>query len=309
MAKHSCGLLALAAVCACNSSGLSTRQGRSAQESCARITACSPVGMDFASFGECVNLVNAVELILRDGPSSSNLQRAKANYDCFLAASTCDEIRACSQPTPAQLALCDSAEDDTCSGDVLVACSHDRQRVTAEDCGKAGQVCGSNENGAWCGLAACDPAATPPRCEGDTLFTCQEYGNVLTSEDCTEMGKVCGKRPDGTAGCIGKVSCDGFDSNMRCEGTVGVICEDGSESRHDCTRLGTGWTCEIEEKNGWTSMGCVPVAKECTIAVDETCSGGVIQYCDAGHPASYDCKSAGFSGCTTTAKATALCVR
>jgi hypothetical protein len=296
--------LALAALCGCDSKG--TTQGKfDAEDYCALAGACGLEG-ESMSFGECVYLLNPAETSLSRGASTStDAQMHKASVECALAASTCDELVACTRPTSAQLAVCDSDVFTACSGNVLVSCSEDPQDAVAVDCGKSGLVCGSSPSGAWCGLGTCDAA---PRCEGNTLFACHTQGNVLTSEDCTTMGKVCGKTPAGTTGCVGKVACDSL-SDMRCEGSVRVSCDDGTESRRDCAELGADWTCAITKGESWTSMSCVPVAKECTIGKDETCSGSVIGYCQAGHPATYDCKSAGFSGCTTTTRGTATCVK
>ncbi len=83
----------------------------------------------------------------------------------------------------------------------------------------------------------------------------------------------------------------------------------GTETRFNCGKLGAGWTCQAQEKNGSSSLIYGPVDKECTIETEETCSGGIIHNCDLGHQAEFDCKSAGFSGCMTTTAAAAACVK
>lgn len=308
MAKRFCWVpLLMATMCGCDSKGSNSR---SVEDTCARLTACGPTTGEASSFGECVSFLDQVEIALRRPDLlASDAKIIKLEYDCIRAASTCDELLACQRPTSSQLALCESAEDNICSGDVLISCRRKGDEIRAVDCGKAGLVCGKGKEGTACGLAACDPATTQPRCEGAVLFTCQEYGNVLASRNCSSAGMDCGKQPDGTIGCVGKVACDDEKADMRCDGTVEVRCEDGTEARHDCRELGADWTCATKTQDGWTSATCVPVAKDCTIGENETCTNGVIGYCDAGHPATYDCKSVGFSGCTTTADAQALCVK
>jgi hypothetical protein len=263
-----------------------------------------------SSFGECVQILNTVDLALRQPDLlASDARMTKVSYECFRAASTCEDLLACGRPTPSQLALCETAPDSVCSDDVLISCRRARDDIEAMDCGKAGLVCGTGKEGARCGLAACDPTKTPPRCEGAVLFTCNEQGNVLNSRNCSAAGMACGKQPDGTTGCVGKVACDDGNAEMRCEGTVEVTCEDGTEARYDCSRLGADWTCANKTQAGWTSAHCEPKAKDCTIGENETCTNGVIGYCEAGHLATYDCKSVGFSGCTTTTEAKASCAK
>lgn len=308
MGKRSCWLsLALAAICGCDSHGLTHK---SVEDTCARISACGPSDLEGMSFGECVQLMGLLDLGMSQANLSTSSNRlTKAFYECILSASNCDEMQACSRPTSEQLALCDSAKDDVCSGDVAVKCSREGERVTALDCARAGLVCGVGMYGAWCGLAACDPDTTTARCEGDTLFACDRQGNVLVSRDCSENGDECGKKADGTMGCVGKVACDTSKGDMYCEGTVEVDCWEGRASRSDCSKLGADWTCEVKKEEGGSSMSCVPISKDCTIGANETCAQGVISYC-AGRPATYDCKSAGLSGCAiNTKKKIAGCVK
>jgi hypothetical protein len=308
MFKRSCWVsLLLATMGGCSSKGSNSQ---SIEDTCARVTACGPAKGEASSFGECVQFLNTLELAIRQPDLlASDAKTIKVEYECLRAASTCDEFLDCGRATPSQLALCETAQDDICSGNVRISCSRERDEVTSMDCGEAGLVCGKGNEGTACGLAACDPATASPRCEGAVLFTCEERGNVLNSRNCAAAGMACGKRPDGTTGCVGQVACDDRKADMRCEGSVEVMCEHGTEARHDCCELGADWTCATKAQAGWTSAYCVPKAKDCTIGENETCSNGVIGYCEAGHPATYDCKSVGFSGCTTTADAQALCVK
>jgi hypothetical protein len=305
MLKPFLGLsLALAAVCACDSGSKGKQSG---QETCALMGACLP--SEVTSFGECVYLMKTFDTGLgQSSLAKSDDKMTKVAYECITSASTCDDLLACVRPTQAQLALCDSTKEDTCSGDVLVSCgSKDYEGVQAQDCSKAGLVCGSSENGAWCGLATCDPNKTPPKCEGNTLFTCNEQGNVLKSEDCAASERTCGKTPDGSTGCVGKVECTA--GSARCDGTVMVNCEHGTEARHDCRTLGSNLTCDQAVGEDWITTSCVSVGHDCTIGAGETCSKGVIAYCNLGQPDTYDCKSAGLTGCTTTENSTAVCVK
>jgi hypothetical protein len=228
----------------------------------------------------------------------------------MLAASTCDELRACSRPTSAQLSVCDTTDVDTCVGNVLINCSMKKgmHEVTADDCAKAGLVCGASADGGQCGLAACDPATTQPRCDGNLLVTCEDQGNVLRSLDCARDGRSCQSNSAGLAICAGSTACDAATSQFHCDGTTMVRCHQGSEMRTDCAMLGSDWTCLAEvtktENSGAQYIRCVPVAQECILGENESCADGVITYCDAGHVAKLDCRSLGLSGCSTKATST-----
>jgi hypothetical protein len=285
----------------------------SAAETCARLSACGQIvdvaGPFAESFGDCQFFLEAAK-VLATGTGSDN-RWAAAFVDCGLAASTCDEMHACSRPTPVQAAACDSTANDTCSGNVIVNCSMKgtSREVTAYDCAKAGLVCGAGADGdAMCGLAACNPASTPAVCEGDLLVTCESQGNVLSSHDCRQEGRACGTDALGKATCLGDTTCDLFTSQFRCQGSTRVWCDGGTEARADCSALGSGLTCAVKTSSDGsstsTSMGCTPIAQECVVGASESCQDGVITYCNAGHPATFDCHSVGFSGCSTQAKGT-----
>jgi hypothetical protein len=274
----------------------STKPSSSAAETCARVVACGMADGNDVSLGECRYTVEAFEALLSQSPSSPELKVAKSNLDCVRAASTCEQVRACGQPTSEQLALCQNTSDDTCSGNVVVHCGSDR--ITAVDCAKSGLVCGAGEYGAACGLASCDPTTTLPRCEGNRLVTCDEYADVLTSDDCALEGRTCGSNPLGETACVGSTGCNPATATTHCDGNAIVHCDRGTEARTDCAAvLGDEWTCRAQTLETGTWTRCVPVAQECTVGEGESCSSGVVTYCHAGRKATFDCRSLGFSGC------------
>jgi hypothetical protein len=290
----------------------SSKPSSSAAETCARFAACglAEAEGDSVSLGECRYAVEAFEAILSQSPSSPELKVAKSNLDCVRAASTCDQVRACNQPTSAQLAICQDRTEDTCSGNVMVLCGSGN-RITAVDCAKSGLVCGASEYGAACGLASCDPTTTQPRCEGNRLITCDEYADVLTGDDCAIEGRTCGSNPLGETACVGSKACNPATATTHCDGNAIVHCDAGTEARTDCAAvLGDEWTCRVQTLETGTWTRCVPVAQECTVGEGESCGSGVVTYCHAGRKTTFDCRSLGFSGCreVTTETTVANCV-
>jgi hypothetical protein len=280
---------------------------------CARLTACGLLTSLTDSFGGCQMLISAAE---SRGPSLSSTDKlSSVLFDCIARASTCDELRACNGPTPAQTAICDSTDQTTCDGNVLILCNlkDSAAGIQVRDCAKAGQICSAGSyGGASCGNAACDPANTPPTCDGDLLVTCDAGGNVLVSEDCRRHGQACRPDSSGQAVCLSDTPCT---SAYRCDGTAEVWCEGDTEARDDCTMLGPNWTCSFttQDTSGGSSstLTCVQIPGDCKIGVGETCRGGVITYCKDGRSATYDCHAAGFSGCTAQsigARSSAGCV-
>ncbi len=292
----------LSIVTGCSSGGAAN----SVESTCARISGCGLDGSMSIGFGMCQMAFTAIRSAPQ--PAASRWQRDYALIDCVFAANSCDEMQACLQPTAAQAALCDAATTDVCSDNTLVTCSAraSSDRVTAFDCGKVGLTCAVGPSGdGTCGLGACDPGTVQPRCDGDLLVTCESQYGALVSDDCRLSGKTCRTDAAGTGACRSDVACDPFASSFRCEGSVEVQCEDGTEARQDCAMMGSDWTCATEtytSSDGSTTtstMSCVPVAKECALDDSESCNAGVISYCNAGHPATFDCRSAGLSSCAT----------
>jgi hypothetical protein len=288
----------------CDSSGPGTTS-HSAEAICARLSACGLTidiaGSEGESFGGCRFFAGLVGTVATG--DASDEKQATAVFNCVAAASTCDELRACTRPSAAEAAVCDTTTQDTCSGNTLVNCSMKgtSREVTAYDCAAAGLVCGVSADGPNCGIASCDPASTPPSCKGDLLASCETQGNVLVSRDCRREGQACRANSAGVFDCVGDTPCDPLTFQFRCDGATEVDCWDGTESRFDCSRV--GMTCNLKVTDiadGSTrSMSCTPIEQQCSVGVSESCQDGVITYCNAGLPATFDCRSVGLSGCAT----------
>ena len=301
------GMLSAAAGC---DSSTPRRNVSSSEETCARLTACGLLpgfsGSSLAGFGECEFYTGIVGTI--GDPAGSDQKLDAAIHQCMVTASSCDEIRACVRPTPDQATVCATTTEDTCRDAVMVNCGDKgtSQGVTAYSCAQAGLVCGAGTLGrAMCGIAACDPKNTPPVCDGDLLVTCEESGNVLNSHDCRLEQRTCGTKSTGGAACVGTTPCDAITFEFRCDGPVMISCDGDTEVRSDCGRFGPGLTCsEQHGGGGYSSVSCVPIDRACSLEDLESCQNGRITYCKSGRPATFDCRSLGFSGCATQAAGT-----
>jgi len=307
--------LALGVAASCDSSAPGQTQ-HSIEATCARISACGlamgSAGTWSQSFGGCRYFIGLLGLAVTT-EQGSDYSQTRAVLNCVAAASNCDELRACTRPSAAQAAVCDTTAQDTCVGNTLVTCSRKgtSQEVTAFDCTAAGLVCGASADDALCGIASCDPASTPPSCNGDLLVTCETQGNVLVSRDCRSRGQACRTNSAGVFNCVGDTPCDPSTSQLRCEGATQVDCWDGTESRSDCSRFGLTCTLEVTgtPDQSTRTTTCTPIEQQCIVGASESCLNGVITYCSLGLPATFDCRSVGLSGCATQVTGTSTVAR
>jgi hypothetical protein len=281
---------------------------------CARVSACFPTAS--ASFGEGCELLWAELQVEAQGGLGTADDANLGAVQCVANAADCAAMKACTQATTAQAAVCTgSGTLQACSGDVLVGCG---STSTAVDCAAAGTHCiaGTTPGTAGCGTAACDMTTTQPSCDGDLLVKC--INGVLRSTTCayavdtscsgtgtgpetctTTVGNTCGV-VGGTAQCVGAgASCDPSTFPSGCDGTVVQSCTGGKIGRFDCAQWGPELTCTTDP-NASFSFSCGNVATQCTSSTPESCNGSVLTYCWFGAVSTVDCKSYGLSGCATT---------
>jgi hypothetical protein len=244
---------------------------------------------------------------------------------CLSGATTCGEVDACVRDTPSEIAACNGKSTGQCAGDILVQCSTPTVTPTRPfyDCAQLGLHCFQGAGGAACGTGTCLPGTTASSCQGDVLTSCfdigtaAEPGGVLVPTDCSKQhgwaidfskGDSCASAPctslyadtcgvaGGVAQCMG--SGGACNSSASCSGTVVSACTGGKEAHFDCASLGP-LTCKDSDLPGFPI--CVSAGTECDQSVNEpeTCEDGVITFCLFGTKATMDCKSYGFSGCTT----------
>jgi hypothetical protein len=284
---------------------------------CVRVAACAPEGSPLG-LGECLWLRSAHPNRFIAG---SELAVQLATLDCQLAAADCETMKACA-PDLAPLASTCTLLGSFCAGSTLVLCG-DEGPTAAVDCAKLGQICGDSAGtgNAACGDDTCQWDSFEKKCDGNTLVRCNAAAGVVERVDCTEeqvdvvvlheqdgdrilslAGELCGIDQGDFAGepnCIGQGEpCDIGPDQQACNGAVLTTCAGGLESERDCsTLLPSGMGC------GFTATGmatCGPVGGACQFDADETCENGTVGYCGITGPATLDCKSLGYTGCTKT---------
>jgi hypothetical protein len=284
---------------------------------CALVTGCmGTLGEGVSPWCETLQSVeaNPGTPLRRDNFSHETLQ-------CVSGATTCGEVTACLTATPSETAACNGKSTYQCSGDVLVKCGVGTPLIY--DCAQDGQHCFQGTASATCGTGTCDPSTTPSSCQGDVVVRCANIGTatepsgVLVPTECSKQwgwaldvsmadacngpgvctslfANTCGVE-GGVAQCMGSgAACDPNTFVASCSGTVVSACTGGKVAHFDCASLGP-LTCQ-----GSSFPNCFGAGTECADFGGETCQDGVITYCLWGTKQTMDCKSYGFSGCTTT---------
>lgn len=309
----------LSLISACGALGGACSSSAGDQELCARAEAC--IGAAGGRFGgTCEILAEYTHL----DPSflGSEGQAILASLHCVQSASDCVGAKACVTATATQAAACKTGSLDRCSGDVAVRCQA-AAGGTPEilDCGAAGLKCFENDAGAACGTAACDTQTAKPTCDGDNLVACAPGSGALQVTSChlfagvtcttdgtgqtcrTQVAETCGV-VGGVAQCVGAGdACEAKTFAQKCDGTTIVTCTGGKVARLDCGAVDARLTC-LDQGGG--VLGCGGAGTDCTETTAETCVDGVITYCMWGTTTSLDCKSLGYTGCTSK-NATAGC--
>jgi hypothetical protein len=284
---------------------------------CALVTGC--MGTAREGVGPWCQSVQQVEAgASPNGPHNISHE----TLTCVAASTTCAEVTACLSDTPAEIAACNGNGTSQCSGDVLVECSLGMP-ASIYDCAQDGQHCFQGASGALCGLGTCDPTTTPASCQGDVLVSCASIGTatepsvvlvstecskergwtIVTNADSCDGSGACESLYADTCGVVGGVvqcmgsgaACDPSTYVASCSGTVVSACTGGKVAQFDCASLGP-FTCQ-----GSYYPSCGNAGTECQELDAETCQDGLITYCLWGTKQTMDCKTYGFSGCTTIA--------
>lgn len=255
-----------------------------------------------------------------------------AALECKLAAKDCAGVRACTPAAADFAATCEGAAgQDRCVGDAWVYCDDLGAPLATLNCAAAGLQCGQ-DIWAGCGAERCTFGATPPRCDADApdvLIDCDPAGFVRRTDCRTAYNavQVSGKTGDsiytiagetcgfdvmrGDIACVGTgEACDWF--SQRCDGDALETCAGGQLARRDCAAAepagqGCGF---IQSGQNAGAASCGLVGGACDLADAETCTGGVLGFCDLGAPATVDCRAHGYTGCATAtlgARAIAYC--
>ena len=306
-----------------NSSSGSSGGGGSAPAD-ARVEACLRIDACEANGGTPIGLQSCLSHAL-DEPwqwSASPVSSVDfAILECKLAAADCAAVRACTPRASDFSAACVGHEGSSlCRGTAAVFCDPEGAPMVAMDCAAAKLSCTSSDYASGCGGEACDHATTASMCDPndkDVLITCSNAGAITRVHCPTQYsyvhvhategdevfsiaGETCGfdeQRND--FGCIGTGEACSFFS-QECDGSVLETCAGGKLSRRDCAKVEpSGQGCGFIQSGEFSgAASCGLIGGACDLGTsDESCSEGVITYCNWSTPADLDCKALGYAGC------------
>jgi hypothetical protein len=261
----------------------------SAVKACVSIAAC---GASTSGVSECTPIPYAAN----DPRITAFVAITPSLVQCFgNAGASCEKVRACwnggQTPSPC------TVTSASCTGTVLSGCadaagSGGQPGTTKIDCSEIGQMCVVSGTNAGCGQGSC--AGAPPSCVGTKVQTCDN--GIVRHLDCAQISATCVTTL--AAHCRGTgAACQGQAFNpftpLRCDGNLLVGCADGQEAKLDCGTLGTKCVSGYAGQNFACALGnaCNPSQ------FSATCTGNVLNYCNFGVLATFDCAAAGFSRC------------
>jgi hypothetical protein len=195
---------------------------------------------------------------------------------------------------PADMGTCAPDAQRCAAGDRLAqSCSNGLN--TFDDCQSTGWRCVATSTQAQCVQPAASPCAegSPPRCVGDILQRC-ELGVYVNARDCAVNAGRCDAARNG---CVGTgAACTG--DALRCDGTRLQRCLGGRAMPYDCGQLVAGATCRTRAESAYcgTATECDPSAAPPA----GTCEGDTLVLCGGGATLRFDCRAAGFRGCSPT---------
>jgi hypothetical protein len=198
-----------------------------------------------------------------------------------------------------------------CDGDTLRRCDAFRgDRVVSEDCAAEGLHCIPVGSQARCGFEACDPTTLRVTCLDNRIVLCARYlfadgtvGGVLQpGEDCSDHDATCVVGTDGPI-CVGKgAACTPFPwgGGLACDGDVLIGCENGYETRTDCTASGLHCVTLTGSLGAAGRIVCAHQSEVivCVVSDFNVCKGTRLDYCDQHGNQSLDCTCLGYSGCS-----------
>ncbi len=195
---------------------------------------------------------------------------------------------------PADMGSCAMSATSCAGGDrISQTCSNGLNIF--DDCQSTGWRCVASSTASRCvqpNATSCAEGA-PPRCVGDILQRC-ELGVYVNVRDCAVNAARCDADRDG---CVGTgPACTG--EAITCDGTRLQRCLQGRAMPYDCGQLAVGATCQTRAQHHYcgTANACDPS----TAPPAGTCEGDTLVLCGAGAPLRFDCRAAGFRGCSPT---------
>jgi len=250
-------------------------QGSELERACALEQAC---GAATTTINQCVS----AWLI----PSEST----QAAYARFVAARTCDEVRAAD---PAAFVWGQSCATDgiECRAGLAVACGGGQVSSVLVDCGKSGGVCsivGSGVNVAPSCATGIDCTASAGACDASgRAVMCTN----LPITDCAAVGTRCAVNGSGFPTCGAPFPACTYRAQTVCDGTRIVNCADQGVGTvvQDCARAGL--SCAVVD--GYA--GCTDGQGACDVYFNSRCDGSKLVYCLQTSLRTVDCAAFGMS--------------
>jgi len=195
---------------------------------------------------------------------------------------------------PADMGSCATSMTSCAAGDrIAQSCSNGLNIF--DDCQATGWRCVASSTASQCvqpNATSCAEGA-PPRCAGDILQRC-ELGVYVNVRDCAVNAARCDAERNS---CVGTgATCTG--TGFTCDGTRLQQCLQGRAMPYDCGQLALGSTCQTRAQHHFcgTATECDPS----TAPPAGTCEGDTLVVCGGGAPLRFDCRAAGFRGCSPT---------
>jgi hypothetical protein len=283
---------------------VSTSNGAAA---CIVIGACIDL---FSNTSACTQGISSV-----NDPAFADLAGAGANLtpaqiNCIAGAgSDCVRAKACldNGMTPAPC----SGSSSTCMGNFKVTCSpaagsNGNNGQSVFDCSTLGPgyTCVAANGNVDCGTASCG-GGNATQCNMNTLQECNN--GILRQVDCMHFSSTCVTTTIATVsvshcrgagpGCSQQSTSNNPLAAIRCDGSVLVSCSDGQEARYDCSQLGLN----CMPGYGTGVFGCRAGNTCDPNNFTATCAGNVLTFCNQGRIDTFNCGSAGFTGCNAQA--------
>jgi hypothetical protein len=220
------------------------------------------------------------------------LDALPAPYAKFVAASTCDAIKAawpeigllnapsCVAACRGNVAIieCGTPKVNPTPADLLV--------VRAADCDYYGSTCAVIPGAG----AGCSDASTPLACgkcsPAGSLVLCDQ-GHPLAFR-CSAAGLSCNTSSSGSASCTA-----GPCTAHSCNGDTAAVCVSGTSVVQQCARVGQ--TCRAT--GGCGDARTTAACQQSGFA--EVCDGTTAVFCSGGNVHYADCQKLGYSGCST----------
>jgi hypothetical protein len=263
--------------------------GSTAAAACITANAC---GMGVGSVTNCSSLIAGVS----DTFTAAGVQISASEVGCIAnAGHDCASARKCLNNGNTPM----SCNGGSCNGTVVNGCSQNAggggmSATTTFDCSIDGEMCIASNGQLGCGLGTC----TGEMCMGDVHVQCNN--GIMRHQDCSKYNATCASTNIGPINlfhCRGKgPGCTQTDSTkgLRCDGNSAIFCFDGQEAKVDCGSVGQSCFPNVRSSG---SFGC-GLGSDCDPNnYPDSCTGGVLTFCNNGKIDTYDCTGHGFSGC------------